>query len=242
MRRAGLAAALAVAAPLVLAGCASEPPVPTSFPALDYSYLPPITLKVESVKVRDEYLPGPNAAPLIAEAPEAPATVLARMARERLVGNGSPGMATFVIRRAALNQVGDTLQGTMAVELNVSTSTGQRVGFAAANVSRSVTAPSNETPDRMRAALYRLTKEMMSDMNVELQYQIQKGLPAWLAYEPSPGLGTGLQNGGFGGGFQSGGIGGPPAYSNGGIEAQPLSTPDTGTGQPIALPGAGMNQ
>lgn len=205
-----LAAPLAVM--LALAGCSSGPPVQTNFPPLDYSYLPPITLKVSSVEIRDEYLPGPNAAQMIMQAPEAPATVLEKMAKERLVANGSPGTATFVIKRASLNQVGDTLEGTLSVELDVRASNGQRAGYADATVSRSVTAPSNETPDNIRAALYDLTKQMMTNMNVELQYQIQKVLPDWLAYTP--------------------GIGGapasttPPPYSgNAGIQSQTLTAP-----------------
>lgn len=205
--------ALLLAVPLGLAGCSSGPPVPTVFPPLDYSYLPPITLKVASVQVRDEYLPGPGAAQVIAEAPEAPATVLERMARERLVGNGSPGSAVFVIRRAALDQVGDNLDGTMTVELSVRASNGQRAGYADATVSRSTTAPSNESPARMRAALYDLTKEMMTDMNVQLQYQIQKSLPDWLAYAP-------------GAGMMAPASAAPPVYQgNSGIQAEPLPAP-----------------
>ena len=207
------ATALLLAVPLSLAACSSGPPVPTNFPPLDYSYLPPITLKVASVQVRDEYLPGPGGAQLITEAPEAPATALARMARERLVANGSPGAAVFVIKRASLNQVGDNLDGTMMVELNMRASNGQRVGYADATVTRSTTAPSNESPDRMRAALYDLTKEMMADMNVELQYQIQKSLPDWLAYGPGFGMAPASAT--------------PPLYQgNSGIQAEPLPTPN----------------
>ncbi|MCU4159300.1 hypothetical protein AiwAL_04165 [Acidiphilium sp. AL] len=211
MTRRLLASAL-LAVPLGLAACSSGPPVPTSFPPLDYSYLPPITLKVASVQVRDEYLPGPNAAQMITLAPEAPASALARMAQERLVADGSPGAAVFVIKRAALDQVGDMLDGTMTVELDVRASNGQRAGYADATVSRSTTAPSNESPDRMRAALYDLTKRMMADMNVELQYQIQKSLPDWLAYAPGVGMAPASAT--------------PPPYSgNSGIQAEPLPTP-----------------
>ncbi|MGC9269850.1 hypothetical protein [Acidiphilium sp.] len=211
MKRTRLIAMLALAAPLGLAACSSGPPVQTSFPELQYTYLPQITLKVASVQVRDDYLPGPNAASLIDEAPEAPAAVLERMARERLIGDGSPGSAVFVIKRASLHQVGDNLEGTMTVELSVRTSNGERVGYADATVSRSETAPSNETPDRIRAALYQLTKRMMADMNVELQYQIQKSLPEWLAYGPGAGLAPSSATQ-------------PPPYTEGnGITAQPLT-------------------
>ncbi len=40
-------------APLVaLAGCGSSPPPPQTFPPLDYSYLPPIVLKVSHAERR----------------------------------------------------------------------------------------------------------------------------------------------------------------------------------------------
>ncbi|MDD2875795.1 MAG: hypothetical protein PHT60_01045 [Acidiphilium sp.] len=225
MKHTKLLAMLTLAAPLGLAACSSGPPVQTSFPELQYTYLPQITLKVANVEVRDEYQPGPETAQLIDDAPEAPAAVLERMAHERLIGDGSPGSAVFVIKRAALDQVGDNLDGTMSVELSVSTSNGERVGYADATVSRSVTAPSNETPDRIRAALYDLTKEMMADMNVELQYQIQKSLPEWLAYGPGAGMAPASMT--------------PPPYTgNNGIEAQPLTTqpPDTGTSPDTGTP------
>jgi hypothetical protein len=217
MRR--LALAGIVLAPLALSACASEAPVPTSFARLDYSYLPPITLKVASIQIRDDYRPGPDAAKMIALAPEPPARVLERMAHERLVANGSPGSASFVIRQASLHQVGDTLVGNMTVDLNVRTSNGQRVGYAEATVSRSETAPTNESPERMRAALYDLTKTMMSSMNVELQYQIQKSLPDWLAYSPAGEVGGGAA----------------PQYSpDQGIKAQPLPNPDAGQNAPAS--------
>ncbi len=224
MKRTRLIVILALAAPLGLAACASEPQVQTSFPELQYTYLPQITLKVASVEVRDEYLPGPDAAQLIATAPEAPAAVLERMAHERLIGDGSPGTATFTIKRASLDQVGDNLDGTMTVELSVSTSNGQRVGYADATISRSETAPTNESPDRMRAALYALTKRMMADMNVELQYQIQKSLPDWLAYNPTTGIAPASSL--------------PPTYNtNNGITAQPLSGSTPILTGPPAVPG-----
>jgi len=213
-RRLFLAAAALILTPLGLAACSDSGPVQTSFPPLTYSYLPPITLKVASVDVHDDYVPDPDTAKLIAEAPEAPASVLAEMAHDRLVANGSPGAATFVIKEASLNEVGGQLVGNMTVELNVRTPDGQRVGYAEASVSRSVTAPSSDDDAAaMRAALYDLTKSMMSDMNVQFQYQVQKSLSDWLAY--APGAGTGGSP-----------TAAPPNPGLGGISAQPLPAPN----------------
>jgi hypothetical protein len=196
---------LVVLLPLLLAACGGDTPPPQSFPALRYSYLPPITLKVASINVEDDYLPGPGSAEMIGLAPEAPATALTEMAQDRLVANGSPGTATFVIRRASLDQTGDMLNGTMDVELNIRTSDGTRVGFADASVSRSQTAPDvGASQAEIKAALYDLTKKLMDAMNVELQYQIQRSLPEWLATAPDAAI---------------------PPPSASGIAAQPLQPP-----------------
>jgi hypothetical protein len=224
--------------PLGLAGCGSSaPPSPLSFPALNYSYLPPITLKVARIDVRDEYLPGPDAAQLISQDPEAPALALESMARSRLVADGSPGSATFVIRRASLHDVGGVLEGSMDVQVNISTSNGQRVAFAEAAVSRSVTAPPNDaSPARLHAALYNLTKDLMTDMNVQFQYQVQKSLADWLAFPPNayPSGNQGsnpASNFGpaAGSSFGTSSMMAPPINNSGNssIEAQPLNAPSS---------------
>ncbi len=217
--------------PLGLAGCgSSEPPPPLSFPPLNYSYLPPITLKVATIDVQDEYLPEPDAAQLISQDPESPALALEAMARSRLVADGSPGAATFVIKRASLHDVGGMLEGDMDVELNISTSNGQRVAFAEASVSRSVTAPPEDaSAGRLHAALYSLTKDLMTDMNVQFQYQVQKSLADWLAFPPNnlaPSNGSG---------FGASSLVAPP-ISNPGIEAQPLNTPPPAAQAPLPQP------
>ena len=213
-RRNFLALAALVILPISLSACSGSAPVETNFPPLNYSYLPPMTLKVASIRIRNEYVPSPGAASLIAEAPEAPALVLEKMAHDRLMANGSPGMATFVIKRASLNEVNGQLVSTMTVELNVRTPDGQRVGYADASVSRSVTAPSqNGAAPAMRAALYNLIKATMADMNVQFQYQVQKSLSDWLAYTPTGEIGGNV-------------IGAPRNPGMGGISTQPLSAPN----------------
>ncbi len=210
--------------PLSLAAC-SSPPVPTSFAPLTYRYLPPITLKVANIQVLDRYVPSPGAATMIAQAPEAPATALASMAGDRLVADGAPGIATFIIKRASLNQFGSDLTGTLSVELLIRTSSGQQVGFAEASVSRSEPAPSvGSSQKRVRAALYQLTTDLMNDMNVQFQYQVQRSLPDWVGYNAGvplgapPSLQPGMQPG-----MQSGMPPSDPGMN--GIAAQPLSVP-----------------
>ena len=194
--------------PLSLAACSSTP-VPTNLPPLTYRYLPPITLKVANIQVLDRYVPSPGAATMIAQAPEAPASALATMASDRLVADGAPGIATFIIKRASLNQIGSDLTGTLSVELLIRTQSGQQVGFAEASVSRSEPAPSvGSSQKRVRAALYQITKDLMNDMNVQFQYQVQRSLPDWVAY-----------------GTAAPATAAPGNPGMGGIVAQPLSVP-----------------
>jgi len=73
---------------------------------------------------------------------------------------------------------------------------------------------------------------MMADMNVELQYQIQKSLPEWLAYGPGAGMAPAASTL-------------PPTYnSNSSIVAQPLdgsssrAAPMTGASPVLSAPPA----
>lgn len=206
-RRAALGVALC--GPALLAACAQGPSTPASFPALHYSYLPPITLKVASIDIKDEYVPGPGTASLIMDAPEAPATALRAMAHDRLVADGSPGRAVFVIKQAALHRNGGQISGHFEVQLNVRATDGTRVGYADASVSRTAPVAKDADPAQLRAALYDLTKKLMFDMNVQFQYQVQKSLGDWLAFKPGSAAAKG-----------SG-----PGAGSGGISATQLSAP-----------------
>ena len=211
-----------------IAGCSSPPP-PQSFPPLNYSYLPPIVLKVATVNVVDQYVPDPNAAQLIGEDPAPPPTVLQTELSRRLVGGGAPGTATATIEAASIDAAGGNLVGAMTVRIDVASADGLHTGFTEATVSHTETAPdSDASQNDMQAALYGMTKQLMDAMNVQLQYQIQHDLAEWVIAGPAGGFGA--ASGGFGAA--------PPA---GTIEAAPLAAPiavtgATLTGPPLAPP------
>jgi hypothetical protein len=149
---------------------------------LDYSYLPPISLRVASVNVQNVYVPSPDDATLIGEAPEAPANALLDMLNRRLIPSGAPGTATVTVETASLDESGGNLTGTLAVRVDLSGPRGAS-GFTEANVSHTQAAPdSGASPDDVRAALYGLTKNLMDQMNVQLQYQLQHDLGPWVVY------------------------------------------------------------
>ncbi len=169
---------------LALASCGSTPPAQT-FAPLDYSYLPPILLKVSQVDVVNNYVPTPSQVQAAGLDPAPPADTLMTMLHARLQPAGQPGTATVAVQNAYVDNVNGNLTGAMTVDLNLASADGHTTGFTEASVSASQTAPDSSNPDDTRAALYALTKQLMTQMNVQLQYQIQKNLPSWVSWTSS---------------------------------------------------------
>lgn len=208
-----------------LTGCGdSPPPPPQVFAPLDYSYLPPIVLNISNITVQNTYVPDPGAATLIGQDPEAPANALTAMLQHRLVADGMPGNGTVTIENAAIDQVGDDYAGVMTVRLDVASLDGRKTGFTEASVSVTQTAPdSDATQNDIRAALYGITKQLMDQMNVQLQYQIQRSLGSWVSYTPNAATPAS----------------GSSAATNGGIEATPLTAPTPAASTPTGTPPVG---
>ncbi len=177
-RRAALLFCLA--GPLALAGCGGGAPPPEVFPPLDYGYLTKLRLNVASIQIDDTWTPAADSGQHVEYlSPVQPLDALRLMAQQRLVASGSSGQARFVIEDASIIQHRDRLDGSLAVRLDVSTADGTRSGFAEARVVRTMP----EDPDQSdggRAAAYRLTKQMMDDMNVEFEYQVRRTLHDYL--------------------------------------------------------------
>jgi hypothetical protein len=204
---------LPIAATAALAACSSSPP-PT-FAPLSYDYLPPITLKVASVNLVDEYIPSPGAQTLIAQDPAPPPQVLAHMLTHRLVASGAPGTATVTIKAASIDQEGPSLTGTMDVELNLVSGDGRSTGYADATATASIPAPDpNGSQADVQTALYDLTEKLMNAINVQLPYQIDHHLMNWVVGPGAP-------------------IGGDTAAP---IAATPLAAPPPAPGAPAGLP------
>jgi hypothetical protein len=206
---------------LALAACGGSPPPTVVYHPLDYSYLPPITLKVAVVNVQNNYVPDPAAATLLGQDPEPPATAMMDVATRRLVANGTPGTANFTVETASISQIGGNLVGTLAIRLDVVSADGRRNGFTEASVSHSQTAPdSDASPADVQAALYGMTKQLMDSMNVQMQYQIQRNLGDWVVYAPNAAAAP----------VSSGGAG------SGAIIATPLAGPGTGPAATVPAP------
>jgi hypothetical protein len=167
---------------LAFAGC-STPPPPPDFPQLSYSFLRPLRLNVGAIDVDDSWAPAPGSSDVSAQSPAPPVATLARMARDRLVPSGASGRAVFTIEQASITNIAGQLNGLFRIRLDIYTSDGKRAAYAEAAVAR--TAPAPDDDDAMPSALYDLTKHMMSDMNVELEYQLRRSLGDWLELGPA---------------------------------------------------------
>ena len=214
---------------LALAACGSAPPAPT-FTPLQYSYLPPILLKVSQVNVVNNDVPTPSQVRMAGLDPASPADTLLSMLKQRLQPAGQPGTATVTVQDAYVDQVNGNLVGQMTVDINMASANGLSTGFTEASVSATQTAPDSDNPDDTRVALYGLTKRLMTQMNVQLQYQIQKNLPHWVSWTNSPNAPTSDSDtgGAAGGVVQAAPLAPPPGVATtpgaGAVTNAPAST------------------
>ncbi len=166
--------------PLGLAACAGTPePV---FDPLRYNYLPPLQMNVASLDVEQRFIPAGVAPDVSNQDPVPPIEALKAMAHDRLQAFGTANKAIFAILDASLIRENDTIAGSFAVSLTILDDSGAQNGFAEARVQ---SRHSGQIRD-LRPVLYDMTKSMMSDMNIEFEYQIRRNLKAWLTNAAAP--------------------------------------------------------
>ncbi len=171
---------LALLTPLALAACGDDEPAsaPETWAPLHYEYLNKLRLNTGSIDVQDHSAPLGDS-DVAAQSPTPPAQALAQMARDRLFAAGLTGHADFVIDQASIvRDSNGALNGTLAVHLELFDASGQRAGFAQAQVSRQHVPGSD--PENLRNVLYDMTRQMMDSMNVELEFQLRQSLRSYL--------------------------------------------------------------
>jgi hypothetical protein len=164
--------------PLTLAACGDDEPAPApeSWAPLHYEYLNKLRLNVGSIEVQDHSAPQDN--DVSAQSPVPPAQATAQLARDRLFAAGLTGTAVFVIDRANILRNGDgVLTGTVAVHIDIVAPNGA-TARAEMHVGRQHM-PGSE-PENLRNVLYSMTRGMMDDLNVELEYQVRRSMAAYL--------------------------------------------------------------
>jgi len=159
---------------LLAAGCTGDdPPLRLAAGPLRYDHLAPLRLNVGAVDVPDAPPPGP----LDGLNPSPPGQALRRMALDRIGAGGSTGRAVFAIDDASIVQSSGGLAGVMVVHLDILGPDGGRAAFAEARVTRQASPPRGAG---LPAALQDMTRAMMDDMNVELEFQVRRVLRDWL--------------------------------------------------------------
>jgi hypothetical protein len=180
----GLTRRFALLTPLALAACGDDvsPPVRRDYPPLRYGYLPPISLNVQRVEIAEGYAPASGGGAIVGASPVDPVDTLFAMARDRLRPVAASGTATFRIVNISIARRRDTMDGELAVRLDVHDADETNTGFAEARV----TATHSGAVADQRAAVYDMLKSMMDDMNVELEFQIRNKLRPWVVEPPAP--------------------------------------------------------
>ena len=163
---------MALLLPLWAAGCGGDAPLRTSFPPLRSDYLVPLALNVASVAYAD--LPPPN--PLDELDPTPPGPALLQLAHDRLSAAGAGGQALVTVTDATVARGGNVLVGSLGLRVEITGADGSSAGFAEAKVTRRLVGVG---PD-LRGGLYDMTKQMLDDMNVELEYQLRQNLREYL--------------------------------------------------------------
>ena len=163
---------------LALAACESAPPEPT-YEAASYDYLPKIKLDVRTIDIDDSWAPRGSQRHIESRSPVQPRDALRTMATDRLITGGTKGRAMFAITDASLVQASGKVSAHFAIKLDLFDDADAKLGQMAAEVTRVAPLP-DDSPAPTRIALYRLVGDAMADMNVELQYQLQKTMKALL--------------------------------------------------------------
>ena len=155
-----------------LAACA-DPVPPRVYEPLRYDFLTPLRLNVASVEVGSP--PPPNATDDENAAPPGPA--LRQMALDRLGAGGLTGVAKVTVPEAFISRFANGLDGAMTLQIVLFGGDGAQLGSTEARVTRRINAiPRGGLPD----ALYDMTRLMLADMNVELEFQMRRSLKEYL--------------------------------------------------------------
>jgi hypothetical protein len=181
----GLMRRTALLLPFLLASCGDDkdvsvPVMRRDYPPLRFGYLPPINLNVQRLEIAGGFVRASGDEEIIGSSPIDPVETLFTMARDRLKPVAEGGIATFRVTTASIVRHRDTLNGVLAVRLDVHTSDDTNSGFAEARVTATHSGP---VPDQ-RDAVYDMLKSMMFDMNVELEFQVRNKLKPWVVNAP----------------------------------------------------------
>ena len=162
---------VALLIPFALAACGDDGP-PRVFAPLRYAFLVPLRLNVGGIT----YAPLPPPGPLDGLSPVQAGPAIQQMAQDRLSAGGSSGRAVVLVDDARITRAAGGLDGSFALRVEVFSADNTRSGFAEARVARTATVSGRD----LRPALYDITRQMLDDLNVELEFQVRRSLRDYL--------------------------------------------------------------
>lgn len=192
MRR--LSKILSVPASLLIAGlslaaCELTPPRP-DYPSFDYSDKTPMRFDVGEVVIEQAYKPSVEAPNVELLFPHRPDQAAAGWAADRLIAAGSTRRLRFIVSDASVTETALTVKtgvsgavtidqsekydATLAIDVQIVEDDGFVAGNATATVRRSVTVAEDASLNDREATWYRLTKDLMDDMDRQLETVLRR--------------------------------------------------------------------
>ena len=182
---------------LSISGCSTSIPNQAS-PKLTYSHMPPLNFAVETVEIKNRYKAPNDPAYIENGLSTSPASAIRTWAKERLkpVGNVGSGKLLIVINQASVRKydlkLDTSFKGTFTkqqsnrydvkidVALELFDSNGKKVGFSAAQATRSTSTLEDISLNERDRRWLEMTEKIMEDFNREIEANIRQYLVAWL--------------------------------------------------------------
>lgn len=180
---------------VALAGCATEPP-PDSFAELRYTHLPRIELAAASLEVTQSYRAPAKAPNIEHHFPTPPGVAAAQWARDRLLAVGGVNRVRVTILRASVievllqrtgglrglftNDQSERYDGTLEIRIEMLAPGGRQLASVESLATRSRSVPEDITLAAREKVWFRLTEDLMNDLNTSLDVQIRRHFAKWL--------------------------------------------------------------
>jgi hypothetical protein len=188
----------AVVLAMVLAGCQSSPPPVPQFDDIRFLNKTPIRIEAAAIDLRDEYKPSFQPPQVEHIFPVTPARAMGNWARDRLLATdpSSPRRVRVTILEAGVKET--HLKKTEGLQASFTTQQSERYdatasmrvdlvdarGFAERTVTgraeRTRSVPEDITPNDRDKMFYELTKQVMEDLDAELDRQIRANFVPYL--------------------------------------------------------------
>ena len=193
-RRAFVLSGLAVTG-VGLAGCQTAPTT-YEYAELTFSHLPPYQLLVREIIIDQNYV-GPSQSPNVEHLFDVtPAQASARWAKDRLEALGNENTLNFVIKNAAVTESklekqkgitglltydqSERYSGVLEVELQVINDRGFQEASVLVHAERSVTVAENIKLREREKIWFKLTEDLMTEIDRQLQQGIAKHLSQYV--------------------------------------------------------------